>query len=244
MLTCLDQQNDIFLAIVAGDAVWVEQLVNSGADLQTQDHEGLIPICRAIRNGESSIASLLLKHAGTLVPIAPVTPPLYWKAFRVLMKCASVVLSMLFNLVVWYWLHKLCRPLREFDLHLQQSRPILFTVFFHVRTHLHMRFYKYVYQSLYQYLQKQPYIIRPKPALRIDTAGLTFTAVYILEEVVRYGGDMESFMLELLDSGFPLGNPNRPSGPAASILLWAAEKGHLRVLQRLVKAGVDVDVTR
>ncbi|MCJ1365594.1 hypothetical protein MMC16_004719 [Acarospora aff. strigata] len=235
---------DIFCAIIAGDLASVEHHVNSVVDLEIQDVEGLIPICRAIRNGELAIASLLLKNAelAARIPV-PITSRLRWKAFEALMKLASVLLSFLFNLTVWYLLCKLCPPLQQFDSHLQQPCPFLFAVNSSVEYRLLIKLYNYIYQSFYPCQEKQTPVRRLKNTLRMDTTGLTHTAVEILEEVLQYGGDMESFMLELLDSGFPIGDTNRPYGPGAYIWIWAVKKGYHRVLQKLAERKIDVNVT-
>jgi ankyrin repeat protein len=59
-----------------------------------------------------------------------------------------------------------------------------------------------------------------------------------LNEVLKYGGNGEEMMLSLLDHGLPLVITNVL---AHRIWIWAACWGHIRVLNKLISAGINVN---
>ena len=78
------------------------------------------------------------------------------------------------------------------------------------------------------------------------STGLTLSTalpgVTALNALLAYGGQGEDMMLALLDAGFDLGEINKPGGHASEIFWWAGHRGYLRVTERLLHQGIDVDI--
>ncbi|KAL8918395.1 MAG: hypothetical protein Q9208_007365 [Pyrenodesmia sp. 3 TL-2023] len=246
----MESRREIFAAILTGDLDIVTKCVAAGCDVNRTGEDGYTPLCTAIRNGEVEIACFLIPHAQIFLKETRakyVSKPaalwsLFWTGQRehlVDNKVGNWILNTVCAGVGFLVSHVILNfLLARFDVTVMSALHIKnFSVYSALRT----RFFRGSVARLVFPANSGP----DKSALSPGRQGLNLNAQgsSAFDLIIGYGGDIEAIALQMLAHGMKFDGANDPQrGPARLLWMWAASRGHLRVIMALQAMNFDTNM--
>jgi len=251
-----DQESlDIFEALLKGDASLITKCVDSGCDVNRPGNDGLTQLCAAIRNGENEIACLLIPYIPLFREEKPVNGSSISSSFCAFLsddrwhRFNNIWIGNLLLNIIWGSLGFLATQsilnvlLPRFDAWMMSVFHLHnFSFYSAIRTRMCRKSISCLVGFVIDYESKQD-----EMPLQYRHRGTNLTAQgYIaLDNILKYGGNVEPIMLEMLRAGLVFNNVNEVNRydleSALQIWEWAAFKGHMKVMVALQGMGIDLD---
>ena len=222
-------QSDLFTAVIYGDIDRVSALIEMGYALDQRSSDGLTPLLLAVQNGETKIARLLMG---------------YTRMFKSQGRDLGGARSSHLTIQGWSGLtgSGFVKSVASASLKLIKYR-ILLGLFSTRNMHMYTRLGLFLSFIAVEILLKRLLEI-PRSALadgNSDT-NLSDQGQEVLRYILRYRGDVESIMLSAFDEGLTFNDVNAPTGTACDIWGWAIWHGHPKIVQRLLKLGINTEI--
>ena len=251
-----DQQElNIFQVITSGDANLVAKCVYGSCDINELGDDGLTPLCAAIRNGESDIACFLIHHArlfrkehrsddsSACSLFCTLLSDARWHRFTS-NKIGNLLLNRIWKTIGFLAIH--------FTLNILLPRfDVWFMSVFHLKNFMTYSILRtnVLQRQMCSFVRLLVDIKSRQDEMPLSTnhrgTNLTAQGYLVVDRILKYGGDIEPIMLEMLREGLVFdsmvdGNDFN-SEYALSIWEWAAIKGHVKIMVALQGMGMSLD---